>query len=65
MKYKYMTTGTGNPGFVSPYDQGYAEGMKRRAYDNPYDQPAEKLEKSEFRRGFMAALDEQDKNTKE
>ncbi len=44
--------GTGNPGMPTPYDQGLDDAKKGRAYDNPYDQPGEEQEHSQYKKGY-------------
>jgi hypothetical protein len=44
--------GTGNPGMPTPYDQGLNDAKKGRVYDNPYNQPGEEQEHSQYKKGY-------------
>lgn len=53
--------GSGNPGFSTPFDDGFAFAADHLnagyAYDNPYNQPGEEEAQADFARGFDAGID--------
>jgi hypothetical protein len=58
---KRPTRGSGNPGFSTPFDDGFCAAAYHLnagyPYDNPYNQPGEEEAQADFAKGFDAGID--------
>lgn len=48
---------TGNPGMLSPYEQGADAARRGYKWEQIYDQPGEQREAREYRDGYFNTLD--------